>query len=134
MNTNDTEIDHSPSEPSYRKNTNESNINQLLSIELVVTAEPLIPFNTTDMITSSRESMQNVPVQDNTNIRQQARQRRRQKRREQRGSLRWQYKQQRRQQLQQRLLRQQRRDRSYQYRRQGRPQRQQEQKQRINIT
>jgi hypothetical protein len=51
MSTNNSQSGHTPLESLILNNENESNINQLLSVEIVNTSQPSsIPFNTTNMI------------------------------------------------------------------------------------
>ncbi len=54
MNRNNTQIGHISSEPLLEHNDDQSNVDQILSNEIVITSQPLIPFTTTNMIPSQR--------------------------------------------------------------------------------
>ncbi|KAF9761760.1 hypothetical protein NGRA_2405 [Nosema granulosis] len=86
MNINSTQTGHTPSEEIFDDNTNETDINQILSMELVTTSQLVILVNTTNMIPSQRPFIGNVPTLQNqqTTRQQRRRQRRRERQRERR--------------------------------------------------
>lgn len=110
MSTNNSQIAHTPLEALSENNESESNIEQLLSVSIITTSQPTMPFNTTNMIPSQIPVISNTPQHNNLNRRQEGRRRRRrwqrQRRREQREALR-QHQEEQRRQLQQQQLQQQ---------------------------
>ncbi len=89
MNRNNTQIGHISSEPLLEYSNNQSNIHQILSNEIVITSQPLIPFTTTNMIPSQTFRIQNnVPADHHLTQAQLARRRRRQRQRQRRQARR----------------------------------------------
>jgi hypothetical protein len=85
MNSNNSsQIGHTPSEQIFENKTNEIDINQKLSTELVTTSQPFVQLNTTNMIPSPRQVIVNVPLHNNTTTRHEGRRIRRQRRRQRR--------------------------------------------------
>jgi hypothetical protein len=72
------------SELLFGNNENTTNLDQLLAVEIVTTSQPLIQFNTTNMIPSQTQLMHNVSQHYSVTRRQQARRRRRQRQRQRR--------------------------------------------------
>ena len=80
MNNSNSQIGQSALEQIF---TNETNINQMLSIELVTTNQLLVQFNaTTNMIPSPRQVIDHLQLQNNTTTRHEGRRRRRQRQRQ----------------------------------------------------
>jgi hypothetical protein len=75
MSTNNSQIGNTPSEILFKHNNNESNIDQLLSIQLVTTNQSLLQFSTTDMISTQMQLIHNAPEHDTVTTRQQGRRR-----------------------------------------------------------
>lgn len=133
------QIGNTPSEQLFKNNDDTYNLDQLLSVEIVTTSQPLIEFNTANMIPSQIQFIDNLADNDLLTRRQQARRRRRhrqrQPRREHQEALRQQqaqqqqprqqqqHQQRRRQQLPRRRKRQRRYDQWQEHLRQ-RPQQQ----------
>jgi hypothetical protein len=125
MNTNNSQPGHFPSESSFIKNNeDQSNIDQLLSIEILTTSQPSssssssIQFNPTDMITDIQQH-NNVPTrqharrgQQNQQEFQQRQEQQRQQREEQRRLREEQQRLQQEQQQQQRERQRRRRERN----------------------
>ncbi len=85
MNRNNTQIGHISSEPLLEHNDDQSNVDQILSNEIVITSQPLIPFTTTNMIPSqSFRIRNNVPEHNHLTQRQLVRPIRRPPQRQQR--------------------------------------------------
>ncbi|CAF3277503.1 unnamed protein product [Rotaria sp. Silwood2] len=90
MNTYKSQIGNSPSETSIENNDNTSNINRLVSIEIIATNEPLIQLNQTNMIPSqnrliSHHEQQHIRI-GSQEARQRRHQRQRRRRRERRAA------------------------------------------------
>ncbi len=88
MNGNNTQIGHISSEPLFEYSDNQSNVDQILSNEIVITSQPLIPFTTTNMIASPTFPIQNNVLPNNhltqVQLARRRHQRQRQRRRERR--------------------------------------------------
>ncbi len=88
MNTNNSQIGDTPLELFSRNNENKSNLDQLLSVEIVTTSQSLIQFTTTNMIPSQIPLIPQVSEHENLSTRQRGPrrppQRRRQRTREHR--------------------------------------------------
>ena len=84
MNSDNSQIGHTPSEQIFENNTNEIDITQILSTELVTIIQPFVKFNTTDMIPSRMQVIGNVVLHNTTATRQEIRRRRRQRQRQRR--------------------------------------------------
>jgi hypothetical protein len=155
MNMDNSQIGNTPSEQLFKNNDDTYNLDQLLSVEIVTTSQPLIEFNTANMIPSQIQLIDNLEENGILTRRQQARRRRRQRQRQRRRENQealqqqqapqqqhrqrhqhrqqqqhpQQQQQQQQQQRQQQLLRRQRRQRRYeqwQERLRQRPQQQQQ--------
>ena len=70
MNTNSTQTGDIPSELLSENNINTFDLDQLISDEVVVTSQPLVQLNTTNMIPSPRQSIPTVSEHNNLTIRQ----------------------------------------------------------------
>ena len=111
MNTNNSsQTGHIPSEQIFADSTYPSNIDQMLSIELVTTtSQSWVQFNTANMIPSQTQFIPTVQQQNNLTIRHEGRRRRRQRQRQRRRQQRQLEEQQRRQIERQQLQERQRR-------------------------
>ncbi len=83
MNTNNSQIGHIPSEPSFENNDNESSVDQLLPAGIVITSQPLTQFTMTNMIPTQSFRIQNIVPEDNNLTQTQLARRRRERRQEQ---------------------------------------------------
>ncbi len=81
MSANNSQIGNTPSELLFGNNENKSNLDQLLSVEIATTSQPLIQFTTTDMIPTEIPLIPHVPETSNITRRQEGRRRRRQRQR-----------------------------------------------------
>ena len=117
MTQNNSQIGNTPSEPLFANNDNESNIDQLLSVGIVTTNQPMVQFTTANTIPSQNPSILNFQQNATITTRQQARRRRRQRqrerRRERRQAARLQQEQRRQVQHEQIFERRQRRQQPY---------------------
>ncbi len=90
MSVNNSRIGNTLLEPLFENNENKSNQDQLPSVEIATTSQPLIQFTTTNMIPSQIQLIPPVSETSNISKRQESRIRRRQRRcqrrREQQGA------------------------------------------------
>jgi hypothetical protein len=71
MSQNNSQIGHTPSEALPENNENESNIDQLLSVQIItINQSASMPFNTTNMIPSQIPVISNAPGHNNLTRRQ----------------------------------------------------------------
>ncbi|CAF1526384.1 unnamed protein product [Adineta steineri] len=85
MNINSSQIPHSPTGSSSQNNENESNINQLLVAETIITSQSSpLSFNMTNMIPSQIPMITNTSEHNNLSQQREARRRRRQRNRQRR--------------------------------------------------
>jgi hypothetical protein len=119
MNTNNSQPGHSPSESTFiENNENQSNIDQLLSVEIVTTSQPSsssIQFNSIDMFVANIQQHNNVRTREHTR-RGPQRQQESQQRREGQHRLRQEQQQQQREWQRRRRERNQRRYEQWQER------------------
>ncbi len=129
---NSTQIGHISSEPLLEHNDDQSDVDQILSNEIVITSQPLIPYTTTNMIPSqSFRIRNNVPEHNHLTQRQLVRPIRRSPQRQQRRRQQTQRQQTRRQQTQRQQTRRQQTQRQqtrHQRQRQRRRERRQEER------
>ena len=93
-----------PSEASVDNQHTDTNINQLLTMAVVTTSQPLMEVVTTTIVVDATRAVQHVPADDNPTTRQLARRRRRQRRRQRRRDRRRDMIQQQRQRERQRWI------------------------------
>ncbi len=121
MTANNTLIGHTPSELLFGIYEKTINLDQLLAVEIVTTSQPVIQFNTINMLPSQTQLIHNVPQHHSVTRRQQGRRRRRQRQRQRQHQRRGQQQQQ--EQPQRQQNQQQRRQQNQQPQQQARGQR-----------